>query len=312
MSASTKPEQNAPIPFEAFARFERLETSHPILFRPPPEWGAAAHAMVVDDTIHYLWGSRRKDNYWVLMHSTAPVSNPSQIAHDPRNPVLLPSTEGFDDYTTEYPFPFWNPADRKFYAYYLGRRQKPPKQTGLLMGDGDFGKWTRVCHTPVIAADTQHEQMGASHPSVVVVKDTIHIIYTGESAAPPTICHATAPTSDPAVVTKDPANPIFKGSGEMWDSCGVREAEIFKGPRYFHIFYGGYDGEVWRIGHVRTRDFRTFEPNPYNPIFSPSPDPNAWDCDGLLTPQVIEIDNRYLMLYAGLRGSEWQTGLAVT
>ena len=278
----------------------------------PPEWAAAAHAIVVDDAVHYLWARRKEGNYWVLMHSTAPVSNPSEIKHDPRNPVLLPSSEGFDNFTIEYPFPFCNPADRRFYVYYLGRQQKPPKQTGLLVGDGDFGQWIRVRPTPVIAAEAEHERSGSSHPSVAVVDDTIHIIYTGEWAGPPTICHGTARTSDAAVVTKDPANPIFKGTGQTWDGRGVREAEILKGPRYFHIFYGGYDGEVWRVGHVRTRDFRTFEPNPRNPIFSPSPDADAWDCDGVLTPQVIDIDNIYYMVYAGKRGGEWQTGLAAT
>ena len=112
---------------------------------------------------------------------------------------MLPSKKGFDDFTIEYPFPFWNPADRRFYVYYLGRRERPPKQTGLLVGDGDFDQWTGVCQTPVIAADTEHERYGSSHPSVVVVDDTIHIIYTGESTGLPAICHATASTSNPAI-----------------------------------------------------------------------------------------------------------------
>ena len=112
-------------------------------------------------------------------------------------------------------------------------------------------------------------------------------------------------------MTKDPANPVFTGSGEQWDRRGVREAEILRGPSYYDIFYGGADGKTWRIGHVRTRDFRTFEPNPHNPIFTPSHDPDAWDCDGLLTPQVFPINGTYYMLYAGMKGREWQSGLAV-
>lgn len=111
-------------------------------------------------------------------------------------------------------------------------------------------------------------------------------------------------------MTKDPANPVFTGSGAVWDRWAVRETELFKGPQYFHVLYGGFDGEVWRIGHVRTRDFRTFEVNPYNPIFTPSDDPDAWDCDGVLTPQVIQIGDAYWMVYAGKRGQEWQTELA--
>ncbi|MFQ6097922.1 MAG: hypothetical protein ACE5O2_09375 [Armatimonadota bacterium] len=310
MSDSARAMHEDAIPFEAFAHFERVEKGKPIIACAPPEWAAAAHAMVVDDTIHYLWARRRRDNYWTLMHSTAPVSHPSAIEHDPRNPILLPSEKGFDDWATEYPFPFLSPADRRFYVYYLGRRRDGPKQTGLLVGDGDFGKWTRLRQAPVIPAEADHEREGSSHPSVAVVGDTIHILYTGETAGPPTICHATAPITEPAVVTKNPGNPVFAGSGRGWDRHGVREAELFKGPRCFHIFYGGYDGEVWRIGHVRTLDFRTFEPNPHNPIFAPSPDPDAWDCDGILTPQVIQIGEVYWMVYAGKRGNEWQTGLA--
>ena len=300
------------IPFDLFASFERIADGNPVFACEPPEWAAAAHAIVVGDTVHYLWGRRRKDNYWVLMHSTAPASDPAAVRHDPRNPVLLPSQAGFDDFTIEYPFPFRNPADDRFYVYYLGRRLVPPKQTGLLVGDGDFGAWTRVRQTPVIAADTAYEIKGSSHPSVAVVGSTIHIVYTGESEGQPVICHATAPTTDPAAVSKDAANPIFEGSGLAWDSCGVREAEIFKGPRYFHILYGGraQDNEVWQIGHVRTRDFRSFEANPHNPIFTPSPDRGMWDCDGILTPQIFEAGDAYYMLYAGRKGHEWQSGLA--
>jgi predicted GH43/DUF377 family glycosyl hydrolase len=303
-------EGESAIPFELFASFKRVGQGNPVFALKPPEWAAAAHAIVVGETVHYLWARRKEGNFWVMMHSTAPVSEPEKVTHDSRNPVLVPSKEGFDDFTTEYPFPFLNPGDNRFYAYYLGRQKRPPKQTGLLVSSGDFGEWERVRQTPVIAADTEHERQGSSHPSVAVVDDTIHIIYTGEWDGPPAICHATAPTSDPVTVTKDRANPIFTGTGQTWDSRGVREAEIFKGPRYFHILYGGTDGKVWQIGHVRTRDFRDFEPNPHNPIFTPSADPEAWDCDGILTSQVFKAGDFYYLLYAGKKGSEWQTGLA--
>ena len=312
MSNSTGPTKADAIPFEVFAGFERIGEGNPIIACPPPEWAAAAHAIVVDDTVHYLWARRREDNYWTLMHSSAPASDPSAVEHDPRNPVLLPSDEGFDDWAVEYPFPFLNPADGTYYVYYLGRRQRPPKQTGLLVGDGDFGEWRRVSETPVIAADAEYDRDGSSHPSAAIVDETIHIIYTGGAARSGnlTLCHATAPISDPTSVTKNPDNPVFTGTGQAWDAEGVRETELLRGPEYFHVFYGGHDGEVWRIGHVRTRDFVEFEPNPHNPIFTPSEDPDAWDCDGVLTPQVLQIGDAYYMVYAGMRGKEWQTGLA--
>lgn len=73
-----------------------------------------------------------------------------------------------------------------------------------------------------------------------------------------------------------PNNPVFKGSGEDWDAYGVREAEIFKDSEYFDIFYGGREKDrIYQIGHARTKNFVTFESNPYNPIFTPSEDSTA-------------------------------------
>ncbi len=302
------------IPFELFADFQRITKGNPILACQPPQWAAATHGIVVDDTLHYIWGWNQDDR-WVLMHSTAPAGKPWEIEHDPRNPIVRPSAAGWDDKSVEYPFPFWNPADETFYMYYRGEGHDSPEQTGLLVSDGDLGQWRRVGTAPVIPADTEHERWGATHPSVAIVGDTIHIVYTGRPTGSceegVTICHATAPTSDPANVTKNPANPVFTGTGQPWDSFGVREAELFVGPEYIHMLYGGCDGTTCRIGHVRTRDFRTFEPSPHNPVFVPSPDPDAWDCDGVLTPQVIEIGGTYTMIYAGRKGNEWQTGLAI-
>jgi hypothetical protein len=311
-----RPKGEGAIPFEFFARFKRIEKGNPIIALDPPLWAAATHAIVVVETVHYYWCKRDHGRRWLLMHATAPVAKPTDIKQDVRNPIVVPSEKGFDDAAVEYPFPFLNPADKRFYMYYRGKGKSTPEQTGLLVSDGDMGKWTRVRKTPVIPADAKHERDGSTHPSVAVVGDTIHIVYTGKATRSYsdglTMCHATAPTSDPASVTKNPANPVFKGSGKAWDSRAVRETELLKGPKYFHILYGGYDGKVWRIGHVRTRDFRTFEPNPHNPIFTPSADRNAWDCDGVLTAQVLKIGDTWYMLYAGKKGNEWQTGLAKT
>ncbi len=303
------------ISFETFANFKRIEAGNPIISLPPPLWAAATHAIIIDDVVHYIWCKRDFGVRWLIMHATAPIDNLTDITQDPRNPILEPSADGFDNASVEYPFPFLNPADGKYYMYYRGKGETTPEQTGLLVSDGDMGEWRRVLRTPVIPADMEHERHGSTHPSVAVVDDTIHIVYTGKATQSfgegLTMCHATAPTNDPTSVTKNPANPVFRGSGEAWDSQAVRETELFKDPEFFHILYGGYDGEVWRIGHVRTRDFRTFEPNPYNPVFTLSNDPDAFDCDGVLTGQIFEVGDTYAMLYAGKKGEEWQTGLCV-
>ena len=319
--------ETAAIPFETFANFQRLPGASPLLTCPPTEWAAAAHAIVADDIVHYIWSLKKEDGRWLLMHSQSPTDDLTAVTHDERNPVVMPAEAGaFDDHVVEYPFPFHNPADDTYYMYYLGRQKRPPKQMGLMVMDGDFGKWKRVTDKPVISAEFKFEQDGSSHPSAAIDGDTIHILYTGEAKGlggenhpynDPTLCHATAPVSDPANVTKDSANPVLRTCGQDWDRYGIRETEILKGPVYFHIFYGGYNGKVWQAGHVRTKDFRAFEPNPYNPILKVSDDPDAWDSGGILTPQVFEANGTWYMLYAGMKGDDWgrtsecYSGLAV-
>ena len=139
------------IPFEVFASFNRIETGNPIISLPPPLWAAATHAIVVDGTVHYIWCKREPDDVrWLMMHATAPINNLTNITQDARNPILEPSAEGFDNAAVEYPFPFLNPADGKFYMYYRGKGKTTPEQTGLLVSDGDLGKWeacpTDPCH----------------------------------------------------------------------------------------------------------------------------------------------------------------------
>jgi predicted GH43/DUF377 family glycosyl hydrolase len=312
-----KHDQSDAIPFEWFANFKRNKLGNPIIALEPPQWAAATHAIVVGDTVHYYWCKRdlnRLGEDWDLRHATAPISAPTQITQNPKNPILSPGGEGFDGTAIEYPFPFLNPADGKYYMYYRGRGKDSPEQTGLLVCTGEMDTWERMTPDPVILADTDHERDGSTHTSVTIVDDVIHIVYTGKATESYdhglTMCHAKAPTSDPAVVTKNPANPVFTGSGQEWDSWAIRETELILGPKYFHILYGGYDGQTWRVGHVRTKDFATFETNPHNPIFIPSDNPNAFDCDGILTTQIVEIGEAYYMLYAGKKGEEWQTGLA--
>ena len=207
------------IPFEVFTNFERVRNASPLLTCDPDEWAAAAHAIVAGDRVHYMWSIKNRDSTWDLMHSSAPVDDPGTVEHDPRNPIIVPAGDGsFDDHTIEYPFPFLNPFDRKYYMYYLGKRERVPKQTGLMVMDRDFGTWKRITDEPVIPAEFDYEEEGSSHPSCVVDRDTIHIIYTGEAKGTgdpnspyndPTVCHATAPVNDPAKVTKNLANPVL-------------------------------------------------------------------------------------------------------
>ena len=79
------------IPFEAFTNFERVPIASPLLTCGPGEWAAAAHAIVVGNRVHYVWSVKHRDLTWNLMHSSAPVDDPGNVEHDPRNPIMVPT-----------------------------------------------------------------------------------------------------------------------------------------------------------------------------------------------------------------------------
>lgn len=70
-----------------------------------------------------------------------------------------------------------------------------------------------------------------------------------------------AALNNPKIVTKNPKNPVFRGSGEEWDAYGVREAEIFRDSdglltpqvfeagNYYYMLYAGLNGDGWDKGH---------------------------------------------------------------
>jgi len=194
-------------------------------------------------------------------------------------------------------------------------------QSRVVKAGDDYSSWERVRSDPVIPFGRVYDSHGAAHASVAVTDDTIHILYTGRPTVSTTDCtlaHATAPISDPAAVEKDPNNPVFRGLDEWWDEAEVREGELYVGPEYFHIFYGGSDEETWRCGHVRTKDFVDYEANPENPILTGTS--GTFDEAGVLMPFVDRIAGRFRMIYAGNNGTgtwdsewgsdTWQTGMA--
>jgi hypothetical protein len=57
------------IPFEVFAGFKRIKQGNPILSLRPPEWAAATHAIIQDETVHYIWCKRVVGARWLIMHA---------------------------------------------------------------------------------------------------------------------------------------------------------------------------------------------------------------------------------------------------
>jgi hypothetical protein len=94
------------IPFEFFASFTRIRQGNPILACRPPEWAAATHALVVENTLHYYWAKRTVERRWLLMHATAPAADPSAITQDATIRSSFPQIGGSTTPRLSIPFHF--------------------------------------------------------------------------------------------------------------------------------------------------------------------------------------------------------------
>ncbi|KAA6310670.1 hypothetical protein EZS27_038062, partial [termite gut metagenome] len=94
----------------------------------------------------------------------------------------------------------------------------------------------------------------------------------------------------------DKQEKIFK----MWYSCGYSGA--YGG--------GGSPNEPKSIGYATSKDGKTWEKHPNNPIFTPDASCH-WEQDRVTACQVIKRKKDYLMFYIGFRDEELaQIGMA--
>ena len=86
MKESTRLTKSDLIPFEAFVGFNRLKKVNPILACEPPEWAAAAHAMVVDGPYTTCGLDGNKATNWILITVRLPWGRPLSDQTRPEEP----------------------------------------------------------------------------------------------------------------------------------------------------------------------------------------------------------------------------------
>jgi len=98
-------------------------------------------------------------------------------------------------------------------------------------------------------------------------------------------------------------NPVLDlgGSGE-WDDAGVFWTDVLYDGSSYHLFYSGYSGSTYRIGHATSADGLAWTKDPANPVLDLGAS-GEWDDYHVYAPTVAEYDGEYHLWYVGAPSS---------
>ena len=162
------------------------------------------------------------------------------------NPVLLPSSAGWDGFSVGAPRVYFDGT--RYYMYYRGNSSGLP-QTGLATSSNGVD-WTKDPLNPVLPRGPLGSwDEGFTEPGGVFVHNgTFYLTYTGGiPGGPESIGLASSP--DGIAWTRAGAGPVLSGSASGWDGNSTSGAVIVEGNRV-RMWYSGnpVGGPDWSIG----------------------------------------------------------------
>ncbi len=100
---------------------------------------------------------------------------------------------------------------------------------------------------------------------------------------------------------------------DVWDSVHVRDPYVANGGQINELYYSGFDGLTWRIGHA-TWSGSAWTKDLHNPVLSPGK-PGEWDSAGV-SGAYVTVERfypvLYVMYYTGTDGDTSQIGYATS
>jgi predicted GH43/DUF377 family glycosyl hydrolase len=107
-------------------------------------------------------------------------------------------------------------------------------------------------------------------------------------------------------------NPIL-GAGDpgSWDDEGVMGCSVIFDGEEYHMYYGGFDGAIYRIGHATSNDGIAWTRDPDNPIIDIGP-PGSWEETVVYVPCVLIVNDTFHMWYDGAQGNTERIGHATS
>ena len=161
--------------------------------------------------------------------------------------------------------------------------------------------WTMHGGNPVLSQGSAAawDSTGVYNPTVIKDGAVYKMWFHGHDGTNSRIGYATS--GDGIVWTKSVSNPVVNLGSQSSDPDynGVGEPTVLKDGSTYHMWYGCYDGYVWRICYATSPDGVVWTKHPSNPVLSEDPG-WEWDNGGVGGPAVVKLGGRYVMYYSGM------------
>lgn len=178
------------------------------------------------------------------------------------------------------------------------------------------GRWVADAE-PVFEPGEEWDSFGVA-PGSVVIEDTgtLHLYYTGDDGEVLRVGEAVS--SDGRAWTRvegaDDAWSFDPGSPGDWDDSGVRDPFVLHEGEVDHLWYAGYDGASWRLGHATRADGDAWErstgaDDASRPILSVSD--AVFGRQAVTRPVVVDDERGRALWYTGYDAGTGRVGVAV-
>jgi predicted GH43/DUF377 family glycosyl hydrolase len=185
--------------------------------------------------------------------------------------------------------------DGDIYRMWLSWR---PKKSVALVESRDGLHWSgppRIVLGP--RAETGWED-DINRPVVLKRADGYHMWYTGQARGHSRIGYATS--ADGTSWRRASDQPVLSFE-KPWERVAVMCPQVIwdETQKLFRMWYsGGGQYEPDALGYATSRDGRTWNKHPDNPVFRPDPG-NPWEQNRVTGAQVVKQGDWYLMFYIG-------------
>jgi predicted GH43/DUF377 family glycosyl hydrolase/DNA-binding beta-propeller fold protein YncE len=211
----------------------------------------------------------------------------------------------------------WTHSDGDYRMAYAA--QSGDFTSAVLAESSDGRTWTRIGE--IIEPGADWDSVSVVPTAIQETEDGWKLWYSGFNGDSWEI--GSAESSDGSAWTRESDLPVFEvGSAGDWDDSGVRDAWLIEddgtisGEVGEHLWYAGYDGTTWRIGHAWRAEGETDWTRAEN-VLTEAPRPvlnttsGMFHPDGLRRPVVTTSGTELTMWYAGIYEEVERVGQAI-
>ena len=270
-------------------------------------------AWALDAVAYYGNYTSNSNPISIVMNSahklTAYFEAQNQWTRAASNPILTPSSSGWDSYWMWNPRVFTYPNGTLGMIY--GGRDGSGWEFGLATSP-DAVHWTKYSGNPVLTkgTDTAWDSVSIAPGSVFWDGSKFVMYYWGTDSTTNPGYFGYATSTNSISWSKSSSNPIITPSGSHEDRW-IRSPYVIKMGSTYKMWYAG---NYWYVRYATSTDGINWSEQ--GDVLKGSDDPQAWDSGAIYSTAVVydAAANNYKMLYSGgdYYTAIWRTGFATS